>query len=155
MDKRTESGSTLPMVVQEQEEGHTSPIASQFTATNRTICPIVNYQGEQYVKENKSRMDFLRTNSFLFCMELKTGAYVTGLLSLVSICIWSKFVEALLEKDLMSTFYRLGHLAALYLPLCFLFGLQIVSRTPDTQGTRSSQVSRWCHSSYMLGLPVS
>ena len=37
------------MVVQEQEEGDTL-LVSEFTATNRTLCPIVNYQGRQYVQ---------------------------------------------------------------------------------------------------------
>ena len=49
------------MVVQEQEEGDTL-IVSQFTATNRTICPIVNYQGRQYVKNRADLDPFLTKN---------------------------------------------------------------------------------------------
>ena len=62
MDKRTESGSRLPMVVQEQEEGHTSPIVSQFTATNKTICPIVNYQGRH---KNRADLDPFPTKNMV------------------------------------------------------------------------------------------
>ena len=63
--------SQLPMVVQEQEEGDTL-LVSEFTATNRTLCPITNYQGRQYVK-NRAELD-----PFPKLVQIPTGqAYPT------------------------------------------------------------------------------
>ena len=59
------------MVVQEQEEGDTL-LVSEFTATNRTLCPITNYQGRQYVK-NRAELD-----PFPKLVQIPTGqAYPT------------------------------------------------------------------------------
>jgi len=53
----------LPMVVQEQEEGDTL-LVSEFTATNRTLCPIVNYQGRQYV-QSRADLDPFPTKNMI------------------------------------------------------------------------------------------
>ena len=51
------------MVVQEQEEGDTL-LVSEFTATNRTLCPIVNYQGRQYV-QSRADLDPFPTKNMI------------------------------------------------------------------------------------------
>ena len=65
------------MVVQEQEEGD-ALLVSEFTATNRTLCPIVNYQGRQFVKSRAELDPFLTENMIKIPAGQLVSTYESG-----------------------------------------------------------------------------